>query len=176
MRKGLFTGNLQSCYRNAPPGVDYASNPTVFGRILEGSITCAPIQESPTCFAFHDHRPAAPFHGLVIPKRYVKTIHSLSKSDLGMLLELQDMGLEMVRSISPEAYEKKDFQLCFHVPPFISVGHLHLHVLAPVSEMNFPFTFKFWMGTRWCMDVEDVIAQWTEEEILMARQSTTLLN
>ena len=169
--KGIATSELQAYYHSPPPEVDYASNPTVFGRILEGSTPCAPIKESPTCFAFHDHRPAAPLHALVIPKRHIKSVKKLSKEDLVMLLELQEMGLEVVRMLSPEAYEKKDFKLCFHVPPFISVGHLHLHVLAPASEMTFPFTLKFWVGTRWCIDIDDVLAEWKKEEILMARQS-----
>jgi diadenosine tetraphosphate (Ap4A) HIT family hydrolase len=172
------TNEVQAYYHKPPPEVNYSSNPTVFGRILEGSTPCAPIKESPTYFAFHDHRPAASLHGLVIPKHYVISLDSLSKKeeDLVILLELQEMGLEVVRKLSPEAYEKKDFKLCFHVPPFISVGHLHLHVLAPASEMNFAFKLKFWAGSRWCTDIEDVLAQWTKEEILMARQSITLLN
>lgn len=180
------TGNLdkhelKALYHTPPPNVDYSTNPTVFGRILEGSIPCAPLQESPTALAFCDHRPAAPLHGLVIPKRYVKSIHTLSSTeeDLTMLLELEEMGLEVLKKMVPEAYESKDYRLCFHVPPFISVGHLHLHVLAPISEMKFPFTAKFWTGAIWCADVKDVLKlYWTEEELLEARheKEQTLLN
>ena len=170
---------MKALYHTPPPTVDYTINRTVFGRILEGSLPCAPLDESPTAFAFRDHRPAAPLHGLVIPKRYVKSIRTISSSsskssdddDLTMMLELQEMGLDIVKRLEPEAYENKDYQLCFHVPPFISVGHLHLHVLAPVSEMKFPFTTKFWTGTLWCADVEEVLrSHWTEEELLEGRQ------
>ena len=58
-------------YHDPPPGVDYADNPSVFGRILRGELASADYAETPTLLAFRDRTPRASLHALVIPKAYV---------------------------------------------------------------------------------------------------------
>jgi len=136
----------------------YANNPTAFGRILEGTKPSIPIAECNQLYSFYDHSPKAPFHGLVIPKRYIRDINSLQKSDLELLLDMKEMALQTLHQHQPEAFQNKDYRLCFHIPPFISVGHVHLHVLAPVSDMNWFYkNVKFMVGTKWCIDLTDVL-------------------
>ena len=50
---------------------EYADNPTVFGRILEGSLPASIVEETETVLCFHDISPASEHHILIIPKRRI---------------------------------------------------------------------------------------------------------
>lgn len=144
-------------YHEPPPGVDYSQNPSVFGKILRGEIPAIVYDESPHVLAFQDRSPKAQFHALVIPKRYIPTVESLTPSDLPTLQEIKEAAVLLLQQYEPSALENNDFILCFHLPPFNSVDHLHLHVLAPASKMNFLWRFgKYQTGTRWCADESSV--------------------
>jgi hypothetical protein len=56
----------------------------------------------------------------------------------------------------PQAYSNQDYVLCFHIPPFNSIDHLHLHVLAPKTSMSTMATFKYRVGARWCTSDQQV--------------------
>jgi diadenosine tetraphosphate (Ap4A) HIT family hydrolase len=131
----------------------YGSNPTVFGQILRGELKTRFLVETDHLVAFEDIRPRAPFHGLVIPKTLVPSVFELHPTtqleiensnsnnkingiaSLSLLKEMSETAKALVRDNHPKAYEKGDYLLCFHIPPFNSVDHLHLHVLAPASSM-----------------------------------------
>jgi diadenosine tetraphosphate (Ap4A) HIT family hydrolase len=153
---------LKTTYHEPPPNVDYTNNPSVFGQILRGELPSRAYDESSNLLAFQDKYPRAPLHALVIPKQYLPTINSLSQTNLELLKEMQAMGLSLIQEQQPEAYAAGDFMTCFHIPPFNSVDHLHLHVLAPVSEMKFVYRLKYWCGMRWCVSGEDVVGRLEE--------------
>jgi len=141
----------------APNGVVYSENPTVFGKILRGELPALSFEESNNTLAFEDRHPRAPLHALVIPKRYIPSVFSLQPTDLTLLEEMRQVALNLVGKRYPEAVAKGDYILCYHVPPFNSVGHLHLHVLAPASEMNLIYRYgKYQVGSRWCASEESV--------------------
>ena len=157
----------------------YSNNPSVFGKILSGEIPARNYLESTELLAFRDRSPKAPLHALVIPKRYVKTVYSLrgnsnrsddddecdsesekdhEDNDIHLIQNMRQMGLDILKQQQPEAFAIDDYILCFHIPPFNSVDHLHLHVLAPASEMNWLYReIKYKCGARWCTSDLDVI-------------------
>ncbi|KAG7347335.1 HIT-like domain containing protein [Nitzschia inconspicua] len=148
-----------------PPGVDYTKNPTVFGKILQGKITAKVLDESPELLAFQDIRPRAPLHALVIPKRYIPTIANLnSQEEIGtngsiqLLQQMEVMAHRLLKQhLTYEQYQSNDYLLCFHIPPFTSVDHLHLHVLAPASQMQWMWKdVKYNIHQRWCISLEEV--------------------
>ena len=87
--------------------VDYSKNPSVFGRILEGTLPAATIKESDTLLSFVDRTPRAPLHALVIPKQHIPTVNSLTHHDLPLLHSMHDMAMEMIQHYHPNAYETK---------------------------------------------------------------------
>jgi diadenosine tetraphosphate (Ap4A) HIT family hydrolase len=150
-----------------PPGVDYADNPTVFGKILRGELPAnVVLDESPTLLAFEDIRPRAPLHALIIPKQFLESVYDLD--DLVLLQEMRDMALQIILQKHQHQHQphhhaaflnsnnKEDYLLCFHIPPFNSVNHLHLHVLAPISELSAYGRLKYRAGARWCISEEEV--------------------
>jgi diadenosine tetraphosphate (Ap4A) HIT family hydrolase len=108
-------------------------NPTVFGAILRGELPAVCLAETDRLLAFLDRYPKAPFHALVIPKRFLPSVFDLTQADLPMLYDMKAMAEQVLEE---RGYPLSDSRLVFHVPPFNSVQHLHLHVLAPASEMG----------------------------------------
>ena len=154
-------------YHEPPPGgagsgVDYYSaNPSVFGKILNGDSPSRVYAESSDLLAFRDRSPKADFHALVIPKRYVPDVYSLNpddERDLVLVRDMRRMALRLLECHRPQVLVNDDYVLCYHVPPFNSVDHLHLHVLAPKSEMGWMYRRgKYNCGTPWCIADMDVI-------------------
>ncbi|EEC45185.1 predicted protein [Phaeodactylum tricornutum CCAP 1055/1] len=152
-------------YHTPPQDVHYGDNTSVFGRILNGELPASTFAESNDLFAFEDAHPQAPLHALIISKRFIGSVFDLELSDLNLVRSMRDMAYELIRERYPEALSKKDYILCFHIPPFNSVDHIHLHVLAPASRMQMLFRFvKYNVRTRWCTDVDTVIRRLEQGE------------
>jgi diadenosine tetraphosphate (Ap4A) HIT family hydrolase len=153
-----------TCVYHEPPPVGaavvdcYSANPSVIGRILSGESPSRDYSETSELLAFRDRSPKAEFHALVIPKRYVPNLYSLTNDDLDLVHDMRCMALDLLEDRMPRARDADDYVLCFHVPPFNSVDHLHLHVLAPASEMAWIHRYgKYRCGTRWCIGDSEVI-------------------
>jgi diadenosine tetraphosphate (Ap4A) HIT family hydrolase len=151
-----------TCVYHEPPPAEaavvdyYSANPSVFGRILNGESPSRDYAETSELLAFRDRSPKAEFHALVIPKRYVPNLYSLTIDDLDLVRDMRRLALDLLEDRVPRA--ANDYVLCFHVPPFNSVDHLHLHVLAPTSRMAWIHRYgKYRCGTRWCIEESEVI-------------------
>jgi len=140
---------------------DIEANPTIFGQLLRAE---APVQilfdEDDEFFAFRNIKPYAPLAGLVIPRRYIiQDPDGLAAEHLPLVLRLKDIGMKLVDRYYPSSRECGDYRLRFHRPPFNSVSHLHLHVLAPASSFPISTHIVFAAPTPWAIDVDDVIAR-----------------
>lgn len=51
----------------------------IFAKILRGEIPCTKVYEDDYALAFHDIRPLAPVHVLVIPKGPYVTLHDMTR-------------------------------------------------------------------------------------------------
>jgi diadenosine tetraphosphate (Ap4A) HIT family hydrolase len=158
MMQGNSTPTELRIYHEPPHGVDYSTNPSVFGQILNGQLPSRTLKESTNLLAFEDRTPKANLHGLVIPKQFLESIFSLQLKDVQLVQEMRQMGLDLIQEQHPEAYASGDYKLCFHIPPFNSIDHLHLHVLAPASSMSFFHRYiKYQAPTRWCTSIAQVL-------------------
>lgn len=145
-------------YHDPPSNVNYDDNQSVFGKILRGEIPSITFLETQSLLAFQDRKPHAPLHALIIPKNHVKSVFQLREDDVPLLEDMHDMAIDLVQKYYPEAAQTKDYILCYHVPPFNSVDHIHLHVLAPASEMWWLYRYgKYLVGTRWCGEEREII-------------------
>jgi Scavenger mRNA decapping enzyme C-term binding len=60
--------------------------------------------------------------------------------------------------------DSNEISLGFHMPPFNSVKHIHLHGIAPKREMRFFARWIFKENTLWFKSIDDVILIVSERE------------
>ncbi len=101
---------------------------TIFKRIIDREIPAAIVYEDELCLAFHDIRPQAPTHVVVIPKKEIATLNDVQAEDrqlIGHLFAAMPMiaaqlglvdGYRVVTNCGRDAGQ--------------DVMHLHFHLLG----------------------------------------------
>jgi len=57
------------------------------------------------------------------------------------------------KAVQDHGGDVNDLRLGFHLPPFNSIGHLHLHVISPAGEMSFLHRLMFRPNSWWFASV-----------------------
>ncbi|KAJ2891034.1 hypothetical protein IWW38_003805 [Coemansia aciculifera] len=89
---------------------------------------------------FHDRKPDAEVHLLVIPRTHYGTINDMTPSELPMLTQMHELGQRLLDEMG---YTGDMARFGFHRPPFNSIHHLHLHCLGlpfKSGRASFPFS------------------------------------
>jgi len=114
----------------------------IFCKIAAGSEKTKVIRESDNVVVFKDIHPVAEFHLLAVPKCHLADAKSLDKSHSSLVAELVDVGELTMQDLIAEAgqvnppFFDSELRVGFHWPPFISVSHLHLHLIYPASTIS----------------------------------------
>ena len=106
----------------------------IFARILRGEIPNQTVLETPHALAFHDIRPHAPVHVLVIPKgAYVNFDHFAAAASAEEIAGFHRCAAEVCRilAISPDA-GGKGYRVISNAGAegLQEVPHYHVHILA----------------------------------------------
>ncbi|XP_026150268.1 adenosine 5'-monophosphoramidase HINT3 [Mastacembelus armatus] len=104
---------------------------------------------------FRDIKPGAPHHYLVVPTKHVGNCKSLTKGHVPLVKRMVETGKEILQKNS--VTDLSDVRFGFHWPPFCSVTHLHLHVLAPVSQMGFISRLFYRVNSYWFITADQLI-------------------
>ncbi|KAJ7146754.1 HIT-like domain-containing protein [Mycena epipterygia] len=83
------------------------------------------IWEDEVFVAFRDRRPASEYHIQLIPKRHIASVKSLQKKDAELVRTMKIIGEKLLDDLGLLPSMRV---MGFHIPPFNSVDHLHLHV------------------------------------------------
>jgi len=100
-----------------------------FCQIVEGRIPSKTVRADDRLVAFHDIRPQAPTHVLVIPRRHITSLLDLGPGDDGLLgamvREARDIASEL-------GLGERGFRLVMNCgdDAGYSVYHIHLHLLG----------------------------------------------
>ena len=98
------------------------------------------VLENETLVLFEDIKPMAKHHFLCIPKEHIIDINSLTKKDIPMLEQMKEMATNyLLETFKDEGLKKETIIFGFHIPPFNSISHLHMHCVVPPYN-NFYFT------------------------------------
>ena len=107
--------------------------------------------------AFKDHKPAAKYHFLIVPRAHFGKICSLGKEHGDMISRMEDVGKYVLANQIDgfngvvDKVNIPEALMGFHWPMCL-VGHLHMHAIYPAPSMSFinrnvVFNKKFSFGT-----------------------------
>ncbi|KAK0204371.1 HIT-like domain-containing protein [Desarmillaria ectypa] len=83
------------------------------------------LWEDDKFIAFYDRDPACRHHVQLIPKAHIRSVKSLTKDDAQLVRDMAAIGMNILGKLNVTKDMRK---MGFHIPPFNSVSHLHLHI------------------------------------------------
>ena len=101
----------------------------IFCKIANGEIPGNKIYEDDEMLAFHDIRPAAPVHFLVIPRKHIKSLLHLETEDAALAGRLLCKARELAK-VQGCGEEGARFVINAGRNGGQTVDHLHIHVLG----------------------------------------------
>ena len=107
----------------------------LFCRIASGEIPSDRVFEDDEVIAFRDVAPRAPTHVLVIPRRHVPDVHSLTDDDAGLLASC----FAALRRVADAERLANGYRIVTNTGPESgqTVAHLHFHLLGG-RQMSWP--------------------------------------
>ncbi len=102
-------------------------NNCIFCKIISGEIQTTPVKETDNMIVIKDINPKAPVHYLIIPKKHISDIRSLSEADKELAGEILLMAGKLSQDLSD-----CDFRLISNNGKSVgqSVFHVHFHFIA----------------------------------------------
>uniref|UniRef100_A0A8D3DCK1 Adenosine 5'-monophosphoramidase HINT3 n=1 Tax=Scophthalmus maximus TaxID=52904 RepID=A0A8D3DCK1_SCOMX len=123
----------------------------IFCKVVNKEVATELLHCDEEISCFRDIRPGAPHHYLVVPTRHVGNCKSLGKEHVSFKALSENIEPVCTNAL---------YSICrfgFHWPPFCSVAHLHLHVLAPASQMGFISRLVYRMNSYWFITADQLI-------------------
>ncbi|XP_065154634.1 adenosine 5'-monophosphoramidase HINT3 [Paramisgurnus dabryanus] len=127
----------------------------IFCKIINGEMGTELLHNDEEISCFRDIHPGAPHHYLVVPTKHVGNCKSLGKEHIPLVEKMVEMGKEILRKNN--VTDLNDVRFGFHWPPFCSVTHLHLHVLAPTSQMGFLSRLVYRLNSYWFVTADQLL-------------------
>ncbi|XP_069552371.1 adenosine 5'-monophosphoramidase HINT3-like [Brachyistius frenatus] len=106
---------------------------------------------------FRDLQPGATHHYLIIPRTHIDNCKALQGGHIPLVEQMVEMGRSVLEK--KQVSNLDDVRMGFHMPPFTSVPHLHLHALAPASQINFKSELHYSPQSNWFITVDNVLSQ-----------------
>lgn len=101
---------------------------TLFGKMIEGEISCDKVFENDRILAIRDIAPAAPVHILIIPKKEIHDLQSVTEEDLPLIGEVVQVAQKLA-----EEFEITDgYRLLVNNGSHAgqTIFHLHFHLIG----------------------------------------------
>jgi histidine triad (HIT) family protein len=111
------------------------SGATIFKRIIDGEVPANKVYEDDLCLAFHDIKPQAPVHVLLIPKQEIASIAELRDEDQPLIGHLW----RVIRDLAQQLGLDDGYRVVVNCgrQGGQEVPHLHFHLLGGRS-MKWP--------------------------------------
>ncbi|KAF9988317.1 hypothetical protein BGZ75_009647 [Mortierella antarctica] len=137
--------------------------PCSFCRIAAGNTSDHVLYQDHEMVVFYDIKPAAQTHILIIPKEHIISVKTVQISDYDLLLRIKAKALDLLKTLG---HDPETSRLGFHIPPFNTVNHLHLHVLGG-SFKSAATSVKYEKGRKWYMELSELLADLEQRRSLV---------
>jgi diadenosine tetraphosphate (Ap4A) HIT family hydrolase len=115
------------------------------------------VYENENYVVFHTIQPVTHLHLLVTPREHISNVKGLKTHPdrIRILQELKEVGKIALGEYAEGA------QFSFHIPPFNSIDHLHLHAIASPETMSAINKTKYPSSTifGYCKSVDRVLEE-----------------
>ena len=126
---GLFSRQQHSC---------------VFCDIIKNNHNQKILASNEKFVIFEDLYPATEHHYLLIPRQHITNPKTLNSEHIALVNEMELFAREFLEGRANKGnFKPGDLSMGFHWPPFITVPHLHLHVIYPASTMSWKHSLLF---------------------------------
>lgn len=104
----------------------------LFCKIIQGKIPSRKVHEDDDFFAFHDIRPAAPIHFLIVPKYHIASMAQATTEHAAMLGRMMLLAPQLAAQEGCNPYPDGGFRTMVNTGTEggQEVHHLHMHVLG----------------------------------------------
>lgn len=104
----------------------------LFCKITQGKIPSRKVHEDEDFFAFHDIRPAAPIHFLIVPKLHIASMAQLTDEHAALMGRMMLLAPQLAQQEGCNPYPDGGFRTVVNTGTEggQEVHHLHMHVLA----------------------------------------------
>jgi diadenosine tetraphosphate (Ap4A) HIT family hydrolase len=110
-----------------------------FCKIIKGESHDTILYKDDYMYLIKDIRPAGRVHLLAIPIEHITSINYLTQSNKDLIEHMAVVSKAYMEDKYPgETHVKYGF----HIPPRISVKHLHMHVISPPFVLRKKFSFS----------------------------------
>ena len=101
---------------------------TIFGKIVRGELPCRKVFENERILAFEDIHPKAPVHVLIIPKKEIPNLQSVSSEDMPLVTEM----IEVAKLLADSLGIAQGYRLLTNngTDGGQVVHHLHFHLIG----------------------------------------------
>ncbi|VDM09644.1 unnamed protein product [Wuchereria bancrofti] len=132
----------------------------VFCSIIHGQHS-KHLKSSDNAVVIQDRSPHAPHHYLILSKLHINQASDLTVVDLPLVKEMDRLGRDYLRETLKEKGEADTVEgflrMGFHWSTFITVRHLHMHLLYPTREMNFIYRSIIFRSGRFFRTTKNVV-------------------
>ena len=130
--------------------------PCIFCAYVSKQVERTLVYEDEQVVAFHSKSPAATKHLLIVPRTHIGTVKDLSFGHISLLMHMELIGKKLLDDFDGGVQLKNQCLYGFHVPPFNSVDHLHLHCFLLPFLSGFK-QIKYLPKSPWFCTVSDMI-------------------
>ena len=101
----------------------------LFCKIIKGEIPSNKVYEDEEILAFHDIKPSAPIHILVIPKKHITSLAHMEKEDEAIIGKIYSVINKIAED---EGFKQDGYRVVVNCGKNggQTVMHLHFHILA----------------------------------------------
>ena len=101
----------------------------LFCKIIKGEISANKVYEDEEILAFHDIKPAAPIHILVIPKKHITSLAHMEKEDEAIIGKIYGVINKIAED---KGFKEEGYRVVVNCGKNggQTVMHLHFHILA----------------------------------------------